>query len=101
VLPIYLNERRAIAQFAGHPKAESAVSFSHQQQGRATTYNMVTHSNKQVKEQLPSLLHLGLHGTAALERVAAANYQSEVVATKLGVVVWGVDICPSGGGEDG
>lgn len=49
---------------------------------------MITHRHKQVKEQpRPALLHLNLHGSAALERGAAADDECEVVRPQLAVRV--------------
>jgi hypothetical protein len=45
------------------------------------THHMVTHCNKQIKEQFPSLLHFHLHGATSLEGVAAANDEGEVVGS--------------------
>ena len=47
------------------------------------TYNMITHSNKQIEEHFASLLHLSLHRAAPLEGAAAADDESEVVGTEL------------------
>lgn len=46
---------------------------------------MVTHGNKQIKEQSSTLLHLHLHGPTPLEGVFAADDQSEIVSTQLGI----------------
>jgi hypothetical protein len=45
------------------------------------THHMVTHCNKQIKEQFPSLFHFHLHRATSLEGVAAANDEGEVVGS--------------------
>lgn len=63
---------------------------------------MVAEGDKEVEEQLAaSVEHLGLHGAAALESVAAADDECEEVGAQLGVVVGGVGVCVSGGQENG
>lgn len=62
---------------------------------------MITHRDKQIKEQLPTLFHLDLHSPAALEGVSAADDEREVVGTELGVGVGGVGVGEAGGREDG
>jgi hypothetical protein len=42
---------------------------------------MITHSNKQIEEQFPTLFHLKLHGAASLESVPAADDEGEVVSS--------------------
>lgn len=37
-------------------------------------------------------MHLQLHGPATLKRVSTANYEGEVMCSKLGVVVRGVGV---------
>jgi hypothetical protein len=44
----------------------------------------------QIKEQFASILHLHLHGAAALECLPAADNQSKVMSAKARVVVWSV-----------
>ena len=44
--------------------------------------NVVRHSNEQIKEHASTTLHLNLHSATALERVAAADNQSEVMCTE-------------------
>lgn len=53
---------------------------------------MVHHGNEKVEEQLTAIFHLVLHRTAALESVARADDQCEVVSTELGVVVRSVGV---------
>lgn len=62
---------------------------------------MVAKRDKEVKEQRrPTVPHLELHSAAALERAAAADYESKVVGSELGVGVGGVGVGIAGGGED-
>lgn len=64
--------------------------------------NVVAEGDKKIEEQLAaSVEHLGLHGAAALEGVAAADDESEEVRAELGVVVGGVCISVAGRQEDG
>ena len=44
---------------------------------------MITHRNKQIKEQLPPLLHLHLHSSTPLECRPTPNNQRKVVCSKL------------------
>ena len=47
---------------------------------------MIDHRDEEVEEQRrPALLHLHLHSPAALEGVAGADDESEVVGSQLGV----------------
>lgn len=63
---------------------------------------MIGEGDKQVEEELAaSVEHLHLHGAAALEGVARADDESEVVSPKLGVIVGGVGVCVSGREQDG
>lgn len=63
---------------------------------------MVAEGDEEVEEQLAtSVEHLGLHGAAALEGVAAADDESKEVGAELGVVVGRVRVGVSGGQEDG
>ena len=63
---------------------------------------MVAQGNKQVEKEIAATVkHLHLHGAAALERVAAADDEREVVSTKLGVGAGGVGIGVSGRSQDG
>jgi hypothetical protein len=64
------------------------------------TYHMITHSDKQIKEQFPALLHLQLHGATPLERVPAPDDQSEVVGSQLGIRVGCLGVCVAGRCED-
>lgn len=51
---------------------------------------MIDHSDEEVEEQrCAATLHLHLHGTAALESVARADDESEVMGTQLRVGSWG------------
>ena len=60
---------------------------------------MVTHSNEEVEEQLAALFHLLCHRCAALERVAAADDESEVVSSQLRIVLGSVSIRPTSRGQ--
>ena len=62
---------------------------------------MVAHSDEEIEEEFPTLLHLDLHGAATLERVPAADDEGEVVCTELRIVVRRVGICKASGGKDG
>lgn len=63
--------------------------------------HVVAEGDKEVKEQLAaSVEHLGLHGAAALEGIAAADDESEKVCAELGVVVRGVCVGVSSRQED-
>lgn len=62
---------------------------------------MVAHSDEEIEEEFPTLLHLDLHGAATLERVPAADDEGEVVGTKLRVIVRCIGVCEAGRGEDG
>lgn len=47
---------------------------------------MVTQCDEQVKEELAaSVMHLELHGPAALECASASDDESEIMGSKLGV----------------
>lgn len=64
--------------------------------------DVVTESDKEVEEQLAaSVEHLGLHGAAALEGVAAADDESEEVRTELGVIVGRVGVSVASRQENG
>lgn len=73
--------------------------------GRAGALNIVDvvgEGDEQIEEQLAaSVEHFHLHGTAALEGVAAADDEGEVVSSQLGVIVRCVGICISGREQDG
>ncbi len=63
---------------------------------------MVDHRNKEVEEQRRSaLLHLHLHSTAALESVAGADDECEIVCSQLGIGGWGVGVGEASRGQDG
>lgn len=65
------------------------------------THNIIAHGNKEIKEQLPALLHLHLHSTAPFEGRPAADDEGEVVRTQLRVSVWSVSVRVTRAGEDG
>ena len=55
--------------------------------------HMVAQCHKKIKEELTAPgMHLQLHGPATLKRVSTANYEGEVMCSKLGVVVRGVGV---------
>lgn len=56
-------------------------------------YHVIRHRDEQIKEDFPAGLHLHLHCAAPLEHVSAADDESEVVCTQLGVAVGGVSVC--------
>lgn len=61
---------------------------------------MIRHSHEQVEEQLAAILHLVLHGAAALECVPATDDQGEIVRPQLRVVVGCVVVGVAGAAED-
>lgn len=63
---------------------------------------MVAKSDKEIKEQLcAAVVHLQLHGAAALEGAAAADDEGEIVCAQLGVCVGCVGVCVSGRCKNG
>lgn len=48
---------------------------------RRTTYHVATHGDKEIEEDLATLLHLCLHGRALFEVVAVANDDREIVTS--------------------
>lgn len=63
---------------------------------------MVAESDKEVKEELRApVVHLELHGSAALKGAAGADDEGEVVGSQLGVRVGSVGVGVSRRGEDG
>lgn len=61
---------------------------------------MVTHGNKQIKKQLPTLLHLHLHRPTALKRRPATYNQRQVVRTQPGFSIGRVRVSISRAGQD-
>ncbi len=57
---------------------------------------MVAHSDKQIKEQSSTLLHLHLHGATSLESAPAPDDESKVVCSKLGIRVRGLGVGVAG-----
>ena len=53
---------------------------------------MITHRNKKIKKQLPTLLHLHLHGPTALKRRPTPDNKREVMGPQLGLVIRGVGV---------
>ena len=49
------------------------------------TYHMIAHGHEQIEEQPPAGLHLHLHRTTTLERVAGADDKRQVVCSELRV----------------
>jgi hypothetical protein len=63
---------------------------------------VVAKSNEEIKEQLrAAVVHLQLHGAAALEGAAAADDEGEIVCAQLGVGVGCVGVCISGRCKNG
>ena len=63
---------------------------------------MIAESDKEVKEEgRAAVVHLQLHGPAALEGVARADDESEVVSAQLGVCVGRVGVCVASRRQDG
>lgn len=63
--------------------------------------DVVGEGDKQIEKELAaSVEHFHLHGTAALECVAAADDEGEVVSSQLGVIVGRVGVGVSGRQED-
>lgn len=63
---------------------------------------MVAQGNKQIEKQLSATVkHLQLHRAAALEGIAAANDEREIVSTQLGVGIGGVGVGVASRGQDG
>lgn len=54
--------------------------------------HVVDHGNKQVEEQLATVLHLALHGAAALEGVTSSNDERKIVRPQFGVVIGSICI---------
>lgn len=69
--------------------------------GALEVIHVVAHGDEQVEEELATALHLVLHGSAALEGVAGADDEGEVVGTELAVGVGGVGVGVTGRGQDG
>ena len=61
---------------------------------------MVTHSNKQIKEQLPTSLHLHLHSPTPLKRTPASNDQRQVMRPQLRVRIRCIGVCISRARQD-
>lgn len=62
---------------------------------------MIAHSNKQIKKQLPTPLHLHLHRATALKRAPAPDNQRQIMRPQLGLGIWSIGVCISSTGEDG
>lgn len=61
---------------------------------------MITHRNKQIKKQLPPLLHLHLHSPTPLKSRPTPNNQRKIVRSKLRLGIWRVGVGVSRAGED-
>ena len=54
---------------------------------------MIYHRNEKIEEERRAArLHLHLHCAAALEGVAAADDESKIMCSKLGVIVRGIGV---------
>lgn len=53
---------------------------------------MVTHGDKKVEKQIPTLLHLHLHRATALKRRPTADDQRQIVRSQLGLSVGSVRV---------
>lgn len=62
---------------------------------------MVDHGDEQVKEELAAILHLVLHGAAALERVSSADNEGKIVCSEFGVAVGCVHVRKPSRCQDG
>lgn len=70
--------------------------------GTRNVVDVVAKSNKEIKEKLcAAVVHLQLHGAAALEGAAAADDEGEIVCAQLGVGVGCVGVCVSGRCKNG
>jgi hypothetical protein len=67
---------------------------------RRQVVHVVDHSDKQIKKELATVLHLILHRAAALEGVSSTDDEREVVRTEFRVVVGGIGICVTSGSQD-
>lgn len=63
--------------------------------------HVVNHGDEEIEEQFAAILHLLLHGAAALEGVTGPDDESEVVCAKLRVVVGSVGVGKASRGQDG
>jgi len=62
---------------------------------------VIDHGDEEVEEEFTTILHLILHGAAALEGVPSSNNQSEIVRSKLGVTIRGVGVGKARRRQDG
>lgn len=61
---------------------------------------MITKSHKQIKKQLPPLLHLHLHSPTSLKRTPGPNNKREIMRPQLRLRIRGISVCISRTGED-
>lgn len=70
--------------------------------GTRNVVDVVAEGNKEIKEKLcAAVVHLQLHGAAALEGAAAADDEGEIVCAQLGVGVGCVGVCIPGRCKNG
>lgn len=62
---------------------------------------MIAHRNEEIEEQLPTFFHLHLHGATSLESVSAADDESQVMSSQLGVGIRCLGVGMTSRGEDG
>lgn len=67
----------------------------------AKVVHVVDHGDEEVEEELAAGFHLVLHRAAALEGVAGADDEREVVRAELGVAVRGIGVRIASRGQDG
>lgn len=56
---------------------------------------MSTHSNKEIKEDLPTLLHLRLHGGTLLEIISIPDDDGEIMTSQSRLRVRCMFVCPA------
>lgn len=82
-------------------KAASVTIFPNRKHAsKDHTNHMITHRNKKIKEQFPSLLHLHLHRAAPLKSRPAPNNKRKVMRPQLGLVVRCIRVCVARTRED-
>lgn len=64
------------------------------------THHMITKSNKKIKKQLSSFLHLQLHSPTPLECAPRPNDKRKVMRPQLGLRVWSISVSVSRTGQD-
>ena len=68
---------------------------------RLQVIHVVDHGDEEVEKELAAMLHLILHRAAALESMASANDECQVVSAQLGVAVRSVGVCEARRRQDG